>query len=52
MPKEAPGRTANWIGFQMVNSYMKRYPETTFEELIELQDAQALMDQSRYKPAR
>lgn len=51
MPKEAPGRTANWLGWQMVKSYMKRFPETTFEELINLQDAQTLMDQSRYKPA-
>jgi hypothetical protein len=51
MPKAAPGRTANWLGWQMVKSYMKRFPETTFEELINMQDSQALMDQSRYKPA-
>lgn len=52
MPKEAPGRTANWIGLQMVKSYMERYPETTLEILIAMTDAQELMDKSRYKPKR
>nr|HQU60764.1 hypothetical protein [Saprospiraceae bacterium] len=27
MPPEAPGRTANWLGWQIVKPYMKRYPE-------------------------
>lgn len=52
MPEEAPGRTANWLGWQMVKAYMQRYPETTLSQLIELQDAQALLDQSKYKPER
>jgi len=31
---------------------MKKMPGTTLEELIQLRDAQAIMDQSRYKPSR
>lgn len=52
MPTEAPGRTANWLGWQIVKAYMTRYPETTMQELIALKDAQALLDQSKYKPKR
>ena len=52
MPEEAPGRTANWVGWQIVKSYMNRHPETTLSELIALKDAQQLLDNSRYKPRR
>ncbi len=52
MPDEAPGRTANWLGWQIVKSFMKRNPETSLEELIALKDAQKLLDQARYKPRR
>jgi len=50
MPAEAPGRTANFIGWQIVKSYMKRYPETTFEELVAIKDPQQLLDKAKYKP--
>ncbi len=52
MPPEAPGRTANWVGWQIVKAYMKRHPDTTLPQLFDLRDAQALLDESRYKPAR
>ncbi len=52
MPPEAPGRSANWVGWQIVQSYMKRNPETTLQELVDLKDAQLIMDKSKYKPRR
>ena len=52
MPDEAPGRTANWLGWQIVKQYMSRFPETSMQELIGLSDAQELLLKSRYKPAR
>lgn len=52
MPEEAPGRTANWMGWQIVKAYMKARPETTLSELLNLEDAQAILDESRYKPKR
>ncbi len=52
MPAEAPGRTANWLGWQIVKAYMKLHPETTLQELIALQDAQQLLDTSKYRPKR
>ncbi|MCB0572337.1 MAG: hypothetical protein KDC66_21365 [Phaeodactylibacter sp.] len=52
MPPEAPGRTANWLGWQIVKAYMKRQPETTMPQLFALADAQKLLDESKYKPGR
>jgi len=52
MPEEAPGRTANWIGLQIVKAYMKEFPETSAEQLLELRDAQDFLTKSKYKPRR
>lgn len=52
MPEEAPGRTANWIGWQIVKAYFERHPEATIQEVIALNDAQKLLDESKYKPRR
>ncbi|MCB0557327.1 MAG: hypothetical protein H6573_04700 [Lewinellaceae bacterium] len=52
MPPQAPGRTANWIGWQIVKAYMKKHPEASLQQLFALTDAQALLDESRYKPKR
>lgn len=52
MPPEAPGRTANFTGWRMVRAYMQRHPQASMQDLIELRDAQALLDRSRYKPGR
>jgi len=50
MPAEAPGRTGNYIGWQIVKKYMQRYPKTTMQELIEYSDAQKFLEESKYKP--
>ncbi len=52
MPSEAPGRTANYLGYQIVKAYMNRYPKTTMTELIAMHDSQLLLDKSKYKPKR
>ena len=52
MPDGAPGRTANYLGLQIVKAYMKKFPNTTLQELIDLKDAQIIMDKSKYKPRR
>ncbi len=52
MPPEAPGRTANWLGWQIVKAYMRRFPEKGMQDLLQEKDAQAILDQSRYKPQR
>ena len=50
MPPEAPGNTATWIGWRIVSDYMKRYPETSLSGLIYLNDAQSILEKSKYKP--
>lgn len=52
MPEAAPGRTANYMGWQIVETYMKRFPETTMIELLQLDNAQKILDDSRFKPRR
>jgi hypothetical protein len=50
--QEAPGEVGNWIGWQIVKSYMQRYPETKLETLIDLKDPQKFLEQAKYKPKR
>lgn len=52
MPPEAPGRTANFIGWRIVREYMRRHPEKTMQDLLTLKDSQQILDRSRYKPGR
>ena len=49
MPPAAPGRTANFIGWKIVEAYLKRRPNISMEELL-LTDAQEIFDRSKYKP--
>lgn len=50
--QEAPGEIGNWIGWQIVKAYMKRYPETTMDELLNLSDGQKFLEEAKYKPRR
>ncbi len=52
MPEESPGRTGNYMGWQIVKAYMKKYPKTTIKDLIAMGDSQKIMDMSRYKPKK
>jgi hypothetical protein len=52
MPEQAPGRTANWLGWQIVKAYMEKNPNTSMEQLLALTDAQFIMDKSKYKPKK
>lgn len=52
MPREAPGRIANWVGWQIVKAFMDRHPDATVEDLIGFSDVQKFLEASRYKPDR
>lgn len=47
-PRESPGHVGEWIGYRMVQSYLKANPAATFAELFALQDPQAIL--RTYKP--
>jgi hypothetical protein len=49
---EAPGEIGNWMGLQIVRAYMLRHPDTSLDQLLAMQDAQQLLEASRYKPKR
>jgi hypothetical protein len=52
MPMEAPGRTANYMGWKIIEAYMKRNPELSILELINNTDAQDILNKSRFKPKK
>ena len=50
MPEGSPGSVGVFIGAQIVDAYMKRHPETTLNELLRMEDEQAVLQESRYNP--
>jgi hypothetical protein len=45
---ECPGRIAQWVGWQTVNSYMDTHPDVTLPELMARSDARKLLEESNY----
>lgn len=50
MPPESPGKTAIWIGWQIVRKFMRENPKTSIKELMEMQDGQTFLQKAKYKP--
>lgn len=50
--EKCPGRIAQWVGWEIVKSYMKAHPETSLPQLMEMSDADKLFKESRYKPVK
>jgi hypothetical protein len=48
--QEAPGRAAVWIGYRIVERYMKHNRDITLAMLMHNDDAQKILDLSRYNP--
>ncbi len=51
-PEGSPGRVGQWIGFKIVDSYMRNNPKQSLKNLMELTDANRLLQESNYKPKR
>ena len=52
MPEMAPGRTANYIGWKIVEAFMRRNPDYGLQELIDFKEGQKFLEMSKYKPKR
>lgn len=52
MPLEAPGRTGDWIGKQIVRAWLQRHPDQGLAALAERMDTQVFLEEARYKPKR
>lgn len=48
--QNAPARLGTWVGWQITQSYMQHNPEVTIQQLLEDGDAQAILENSYYKP--
>ncbi|MGV9003173.1 gliding motility lipoprotein GldB [Flavobacterium sp.] len=48
---ETPGRVGQWIGWQIVRSFMKSNEKVTIKELLAM-DYKQIFDQSKYKPKK
>lgn len=44
------GRVGRWLGYLIVEAYMKRHPDVTLRQLLENTDAQHIFEQSKFKP--
>ena len=52
MPRDSPGRIAYYVGYKIINNYMKRSPELTLLELTKEIDSHEILKKSRYKPKK
>ncbi|NTW31481.1 MAG: hypothetical protein HGB12_02455 [Bacteroidetes bacterium] len=50
--KQSPSRIGNWIGWQIVRSYMENNKKITVKELFINQDGQDILMKSKYKPQK
>lgn len=48
---ESPGRIGQWVGWQIVRSYMENNPKTTVQQLLKM-DAKVIFEASKYKPSK
>lgn len=51
-PKESPGKVGAWIGYRIVQQYMKKNPDITLVDLLNEKDANAILEKSGYKPQK
>jgi hypothetical protein len=47
---ESPGRAAVWIGFRIVESYMRENREESLGSLMKNTDVQGILEEARYNP--
>jgi len=47
---QSADRTGQWLGYQIVNSYLKHHPEITLPELMQNNQYQQILNESKYKP--
>ncbi|MBP8959823.1 MAG: hypothetical protein KBG40_05290 [Bacteroidales bacterium] len=50
--KESPGRAAVWIGFRIIESFMKNSRGMSVEEMMNLKDYQQILEKAKYSPQK
>lgn len=49
--EKCPGRIATWVGWEIVNEFMKQHPDISLPQLMDSPDAKQIFQESRYKPS-
>jgi hypothetical protein len=52
LSKQAPARIGHWVGWQIIRQYMNNNPDVSLEQLMQENDAQAILKKSKYKPRK
>lgn len=50
MPEGSPGRIGAFVGWRIVQAYMKAHPNVTLQQLMDNKDAMGIFQQSKYRP--
>jgi hypothetical protein len=50
--KDSPSRLGEWIGLQIIRSYMQKNPDVTLQMMLQETDAQKILTLSGYKPEK
>lgn len=48
--EKCPGRIGQWVGWQIVKAYMEKNPKTSLQQLMSVDNAQALFQKANYRP--
>ncbi len=48
----SPGRIGVWLGWQIIKKYMQKNPQVKLQQMLNTTDAQSILQNSAYKPAR
>lgn len=52
MPPEAPGRTGNYMGWKIVEAFMEKNSGYSLMDLVLMEDAQKILNISKFKPRK
>jgi gliding motility-associated lipoprotein GldB len=51
-PKESPGAVGQWLGWRIIQAYMKNNPAVTLEQMMNTKDSRKILNESKYKPEK
>ena len=49
--ERCPGRIGQWVGWQIVQAYAEKHPETSLPQIMNVDNAQRMFKDSGYKPS-
>lgn len=50
MPAESPGNVGSFLGWKIVQAFMKQHPDMKLDDVLRMDDAQQMLQEAKYKP--